>query len=194
MKIGRTSNWYRPYAITVNNKAYKIHQIHFYNTEGIVVSSNSGWLETKQGDIREIELPIEELKLKRKVKFDGTVFVISKGKEWCGSDIEADLYIPADMLNIHFVEHKLMYSNSQVRAIYEGEQGIYITTYIKSLNDHLMSIRTEYEKVYKRVSDSDLSIKGNSVLTDIDRLKELAEEFIAERIRISNLTIDDIEI
>ena len=193
MKIGREVNWYRPYAVTVNNKAYKIHQIHFYNTEGIVVSSNSGWLETTEGDIREIELPIEKLKLKRKVKFDGTVFAISKGKEWCGSDIEADLYIPADMLNIHFVEHKIMYS-TQVRAVYEGEQGIYITSYVKSLDDHLMSIRAEYEKVHKRVTDSDLSVKGNGVLADIDRLKELAEEFIAERIRIHNLTIDNIEI
>lgn len=193
MKIGRTTNWYRPYAVIVNNKAYKIHQIHFYNTEGIVVSSNSGWLETKQSDISEIKLPIEELKLKRKVKFDGTVFVISKGKEFCGSDIEADLYIPADMLNIHFVEHKIMYS-TQVRAIYEGEQGIYIASYVKCLNDGLMSIRAEYEKVYKRVTDSDLSIKGNGVLADIDKLKELAEEFIAERNRIHNLTINDIEI
>lgn len=194
MKIGRGSNWYRPYMVVVNNKAYKVHQIHFYNTEGIVVSSNSGWLERTNGDISEIELPTEELKLKRKVNFDGTVFIISKGKEAYGYDTEADVYIPADMLNIHFVEHKLMYSNSQVRAIYEGEQGIYITTYIKSLNEGLMSIRTEYEEVYKRVSDSDLSIKGNGVLADIDRLKVLAEEFIAERIKISNLTIDDIEI
>ena len=193
MKIGRTTNWYRPYAVTVNNKAYKIHQIHFYNAEGIVVSSNSGWLETREGDIKEVELPIEELKLKRKVKFDGTVFAISKGKEWCGSDIEADLYIPADMLNIHFVEHKIMYS-TQVRAVYEGEQGIYITSYVKSFNEHLMSIRAEYEKVYKRVTDSDLSIKGKGVLADIDKLKELAEEFITERERIHNLTIDDITI
>ena len=77
MKIGRTTNWYRPYAITVNNKGYKIHQIHFYNAEGIVVSSNSGWLETREGDIKEVELPIEKLKLKRKVKFDGTVFAIA---------------------------------------------------------------------------------------------------------------------
>lgn len=186
MKIGRGTNWYRPYSVTVNNKYYKIAKIHFYNTEGIVVSSNSGWLETKQSDIKEIELPIEELKLKRKIKFDGTVFIVSKGRE-------ADLYIPADMLNIHFVEHKIMYS-TQVRAIYEGEQGIYITSYVKSLNEGLMSIRAEYEEIYKRVTDSDLSIKGNGVLGDIDRLKVLAEEFIAERIRISNLTIDDIKI
>lgn len=193
MKIGREVNWYRPYAVTVNNKKYKISKIHFYNAEGIVVSSNSGWLESTKGDIGEVELPIEELKLKRKVKFDGTVFAISKGKEWCGSDIEADLYIPADMLGVHFVEHKIMYS-TQVRAIYEGEQGIYITSYVKSFNEGLMSIREEYEKVYKRVTDSDLSIKGDGILADIDKLKELAEEFIAERKRINNLTIDDIEI
>jgi hypothetical protein len=193
MKIGRETNWYRPYAVSVNSKAYKIRKIHFYNTEGIVVSSNSGWLETKQSDIKEVELPIEELKLKRKVKFDGTVFIISKGREPYGYDTEADLYIPADMLNIHFVEHKIMYS-TQIRAIYEGEQGIYIATYVKCLDEDLRSIRAEYEEVYKRVTDSDLSIKGDGVLADIDKLKELAEEFIAERKRIHSLTIGDIEI
>lgn len=192
MKIRRVVCWHRPYGVVVNNKAYEIRKIHFYNTEEIVVSSNSGWLETKLSDIKELELPTEELKLKRKIKFDGTVFIISKGKDY-GNENLAELYIPADMLNIHFVEHKIMYS-TQVRAIYEGEQGIYITSYVKCLNDGLMSIRAEYEEVYKRVTDSDLSIKGNGVLADIDKLKELAEEFIAERNRIHNLTINDIEI
>ena len=192
MKIGRVVCWHRPYGVVVNNKPYEIRKIHFYNTEEIVVSSNSGWLETKLGDIKELELPTEELKLKRKVKFDGTVFIISKGKHYDDTNL-AELYIPAYMLNIHFVEHKIMYS-TQIRAIYEGEQGIYIASYVKCLNEGLMSIREEYEKVYKRVSDSDLSIKGDGVLVDIDKLKELAEEFIAERKRIHNLTIDDIEI
>lgn len=192
MKIGRVVGWHRPYGVVVNNKAYEIRKIHFYNAEEIIVSSNSGWLETELGDIKELELPTEVLRLKRKVKLDGTVFIISKGRDYANTNL-AELYIPAYMLNIHFVEHKIMYS-TQVRAIYKGEQGIYITSYVKCLNDGLMSIRAEYEEVHKRVTDSDLSIKGDGVLADIDKLKELAEEFIAERKRIHSLTIDNIEI
>ena len=195
MKLARNRNWYRPYYVTANNKEYKVNTIKFYKDSEVIVSSNSGWLENKNGmDITEIVLPVEEAKVRRKVKFDGEVFIISLGKEDYGNETIADVYIPADMLGIHFVEHKIMY-NSQVRAIFEGEQGIYIASYVKSLYEHLYAIRDEYEETYKRVSDTDLSIrKAEDVLSDIDILKKLAEEFIAERKRIYNLTIDDIEI
>ena len=195
MKLTRVKGWYRPYYVTANNKGYKVNTIKFYKDNEIIVSSNSGWLENKNNmDIIEIVLPVEEVKVRRKVKFDGEVFIISLGKEDHGNETIADVYIPADMLDIHFVEHKIMY-NSQVRAVFEGEQGIYITSYVKSLDGCLNAIRNEYEETYKRVSDTDLSInKAEDVLADIDRLKKLAEEFITERKRIHDLTIDDIEI
>lgn len=195
MKLTRGTSWYRPYYVTANNKGYKVNTIKFYKDNEIIVASNSGWLENKNDmDITEIVLPVEEVKVRRKAKFDGEVFIISLGKEDYGNETIADVYIPADMLGIHFVEHKIMY-NSQVRAVFEGEQGIYITSYVKSLNEHLNAIRNEYEETYKRVSDTDLSIhKAEDVLADIDRLKKLAEEFITERKRIHDLTIDDIEI
>ena len=195
MKLTRGTSWYRPYYVTANNKGYKVNTIKFYKDNEILVSNNNGWLENKNNmDITEIVLPVEEVKVRRKVKFDGEVFIISLGKEDYGNETVADVYIPADMLGIHFVEHKIRY-NSQVIAVFEGEQGIYIASYIKSLNEHLNTIRNEYEETYKRVSDTDLSIhKAEDVLDDIDRLKKLAEEFIAERKRIHHLTIDDIEI
>jgi hypothetical protein len=194
MKIGQVNNWYRPYYVSVNNKWYKIDKIKFYKGNEIIVESHSGWLETEKGDIKELELPVEEIKLKRKENLDGKVFIISKGKEWCGNDTMADLYIPADMLGVHFVRHEIALK-TQVRAVFEGEQGIYISKYIKSIDTTLHAIRSEYEEVHKKVSDSCLSIyKTENVLADIDKLKELAEEFIAERKRIHSLTIDDIEI
>ena len=195
MLIGRESSFYRPYYITASGRKYKVEQIHFYKDNAILVSSNSGWLEKRSGrDIESIELPVDEIKVKRKTNFDGKVFAISKGKEDYGYDLIVELYIPADMFGIHFVEHKIMY-NSQIRAVFEGEQGIYITSYVKSLNEHLNAIRNEYEETYRRVSDTDLSVhKAENVLADIDKLKRLAEEFIAERKRIHDLTIDDIEI
>lgn len=194
MKIGRVNNWYRPYYVLVNNKWYQVNKIKFYKDNEILIESNSGWLENgKGGDLREIELPIEKITLKRKEKFDGSVFIVSVGKDYSG-ELKADVYIPADMVGIHFVRHEIAYK-TQVRAVFEGEQGIYISSYVKSLDSTLFVIRDEYEKVYKQVSDSDLSI-GNSeeVLSNIDKLKELAEEFIAERKRVNSLTIDDIEI
>lgn len=195
MKLKRGTSWYRPYYVTANNKGYKVNTIKFYKDNEIIVSSNSGWLENKNDmDIVEIVLPVEKVKVRRKVKFDGGVFIISLGKEYYGNETLADVYIPADMLGVRFVGHKIMY-NSQVRAVFEGEQGIYITSYVKSFNEHLNAIRNEYEETYKRVSDTSLSIhKAEDVLADIDRLKKLAVEFVAERKRINDLTIDDIEI
>ena len=195
MIITRRVAWYRPYYVLVNAKRYKLRQIKFYKDGAIMVKSQSGWLETKNSKDMELELPIEEIKLKRKENFDkNEVFIISRGKEEYGNEIEADLYIPADMVGIHFVGHEIAFK-TQVRAIYEGEQDIYITEFVKSLQDRLFGIREEYEKIYKEVDDTCLSVhKSEEVLAKIDKLKELAEEFIAERKRVHSLTIDDIEI
>lgn len=198
MKIGRTEAWYRPYIISVNGRSYRVNKIHFYSDEKIIVTNNNGWLETtdKYGissDIAEIELPTEEIIQKRKIKLDGTVFIISGGKDYSGENT-ADLYVPAEMLNVHFVEHKLKY-NKQVRAIYTGDQGIYISQYVKSIDGKLNSIQAEYKKYYKEVSDTALAIiKSEIVLSNIDRLKQLAEEYKAERERLASLTIDDIDL
>ena len=195
MIITRRVAWYRPYYVLVNEKWYKLRQIKFYKDGNVMVKSRSGWLETKENRDMELELPIEEIKLKRKENFDkNEVFIISRGKEEYGNEIEADLYIPADMVGIHFVGHEIAFK-TQVRAIYEGEQDIYITEFVKSLQDRLFGIREEYEKIYKEVDDTCLSVhKSEEVLAKIDKLKELAEEFIAERKRVHSLTIDDIEI
>lgn len=198
MKIRRTESWYRPYIVSVNGRNYRVNKMHFYGDGKIIVTNNNGWLETtdKYGmssDIAEIELPTEEITQKRKIKLDGTVFIISGGKDYSGENT-ADLYIPAEMLNVHFVEHKLEY-NKQVRAIYKGDQGIYISQYIKSIDGKLNSIRAEYEKCYKGVSDMELVVYlKDGVLERIDRLKQLAEEYIAECKRLASLTIDDIDL
>ena len=191
MVIGQVNNWYRPYYVVVNNKLYKVDKIKFYKDNAIMVESQSGWLETDRGDLKEVELPTDEIKLKRKEIFDGKVFIISKGKEWCGNEIIADLYIPADMLNIHFTKHEIKYQ--QLRKVYEGEQGIYISVYVKSLIEKLMLIRSEYEEVYKQLDDSKMSITdAEIVFNNINRLKELAEEYKAEKKRVHDLTVEDV--
>ena len=192
MLLKRGSNWYRHYDIRVNGKNYEVKEIKFYNNNGVVVSSCSGWLESKYGDITEINLPIDEVKTRRKEKFDGEVFIISSGKEY-NNELMATLYIPADMLGVHFVKYGIFY-NSQVRAVYEGNYDIYITTFKKSIDEHLNEIRIEYEEIYKKSSDIDITINALTVINNIDKLKNLALEFEKEKKRIEGLKIDDIEI
>ena len=192
MIIGRVNDWYRPYYVLINHKWYQINKIKFYKDNNIIVESNSGWLETQRGDIKEIELPIDEIKLKRKEKFDGTVFLVTLGKDWSG-ELKADLYIPADMLNIHFVRHEIAFK-TQVRAIFEGEQGICIGKYVKSTDSELHAIRDRYEKMLNEIDGYHLAYHTQDVIENIDKLKELAEKYLKEKYRVDNLTIDDIEI
>lgn len=194
MILKRITNWYRPYYINVNNKDYQLKNIKFYKNNEIIVESNFGWLENKNNiDIKEIILPVDEVKTRRKEKFDGEVFIISQGKELYENELTATIYIPADMLGVHFVKNEIMY-NSQVRAVYEGDQDIYITKYIKSIDTHLNVIREEYKEVYNKVSGIYLSFNAQEVINNIDKLKNLALEFEKEKKRIEGLTIDDIEI
>ncbi len=194
MLITRKASWYRPYYMVASNREYKVDRIHFYEDNKILVSTNSGWMENQNGrDIESFELPIDEIKVKRKANFDGTVFAISKGKESYGTDLIAELYIPADMLNIHFVENKIEYK-TQVRAIYKGTQGIYISSYVKSIDGELNSIRNQYEEIYKDCDGYNLGYHTEHIIEKIDNLKALAEQYIKAKQLMESLTIDDIEV
>lgn len=193
MIITRAASWYRPYYVMASGREYKVEKIHFYKDGKILVTTNSGWLENENGrDIESLELPIDEIKTKRKESFDGKVFVISKGKDY-SNDLTAELYIPSDLLNIHFVENKIEYRN-QVRAIYKGTQGIYISSYVKSIDGELNAIRNEYEAIYKDSDGYNLGYHTEDILVKLDNLKALAARYIEEKKRVENLTIDDIDV
>lgn len=194
MFITRKSNWYRPYYMEASNREYRVEKIHFYKDGKILVSTNSGWLEKQNGaDIEILELPIDEIKVKRKESFDGKVFAISKGKESYGVDLLAELYIPAEMLDIHFVENKIEYK-TQIRAIYKGMQGIYISTYIKSIDGELKAIRGQYEKIYKTCDGYNLDYHTEDIIENLNKLKTLAEQYIEAKRQIESLTIDNIKV
>lgn len=194
MLITRKANWYRPYYAMASGREYKIENIHFYNDGKIIVSTNCGWLENQhKQDIENIELPIDEIKARRKENFDGKVFVISQGKESWTNDLLAELYIPADMLDIQFVENKIEYQ-TQVRAIYKGAQDIYISTYIKSINGELNSIRNQYDEIYKACDGYNLGYHTEDILEKLNNLKTLAEQYIKAKKQMESLTIDDIEL
>lgn len=194
MLITRKVAWYKPYYVVASGREYKIEKIHFYKDGKILVSVNNGWLENQdRRDIENIELPIDEIKAKRKEDFNGKVFVISKGKELYGDELLAELYIPCEMLDIRFVENKIEYK-TQVRAIYKGANGIYISSYVKSLDGELNKIRKEYEEIYKACDGYNLVYHTEDIIEKIDNLKALAEQYVKEKQLMESLTIDDIEL
>lgn len=193
MLITRKAAWYRPYYVVASGREYKIEKIHFYKDGKILVSVNNGWLENQNGDIESIELPIDEIKAKRKEDFNGKVFVISKGKELYGDELLAELYIPCEMLDIQFVENKIEYK-TQVRAIYKGANGIHISSYVKSLDGELNKIRNQYEEIYKACDGYNLGYHTEDIIEKIDNLKALAEQYVKEKQLMESLTIDDINL
>ena len=194
MLITRKASWYRPYYVVASNREYKVEKIHFYKDNKILVSVNCGWLENQNGrDIESIELPINEIKAKRVISFDGKVFVISKGKESYSNELLAELYIPADMLDIHFVENKIEYK-TQIRAIYKGANDIYISSYIKSIDGELKNIQKQYEEIYKDCDGYKLCYYTKDVLDNINKLKALAEQYVEAKQQMESLTIDDIKL
>lgn len=194
MIITRATSFYRPYFVVASGREYRVEKIHFYNDGKILVSTNSGWLENEnERDIESIEISVDEIKARRKENFDGTVFVISKGKEQYSNELLAELYIPAEMFDVHFVENKIEYKN-QIRAIYKGTNGIYISKHIKSIDGKLNNIRKQYEEIYKACDGYNLGYHTEDIIENLDKLKALAEQYIKEKQRVESLTIDDIDL
>lgn len=191
----RQNGWCRPYPIGVNNKGYYLDNIHFYNESGVVVSNGCGWLERKgyPTDIKNIELPVEEIKLRRKPKFDGVVFAMLH-KDNLLNETKAELYIPCDMLGIHFVCNKLDKEIWQVRKVYDGEQEIHIEQYVFSVNGKLNEIRNEYDKLHKDSESYRLISDSDKIISNLDKMRELADDYRTELTRLNSLTIDDIEL
>ena len=182
MIIKTKYSYLRPYYITVNGREYKVDMIRFYKDNSILVSSHSGWLETEnRGDINSIELPIEEIKVKRKEAFNGEVYIISKGKEDYGNELIADLYIPAEMLNIHS-DKKIIICN-MLKEVFRGDNNIYILKHVENIGE---KIRHQYEEIYKNCASYELCYQSEELLKRLDNLKALVINYIEEKQQIES--------
>lgn len=117
IRVGRSWEGYRPYSFTtvVNGKTakYEVHRIKFYNENGIIFTTRSGWLEalhqtvTKENlfnylleeDKRAIYL--NNLNRRAKENFNNKDnFFIPVKREYASDNKKADLYIYVDNVNI----------------------------------------------------------------------------------------------
>lgn len=193
MKVGRINNWYNPWFAVVGNgnKSVKLSCIKFYDDSGVVCRTNSGWID----GLDELELETEQIKLRRNIKFDGEVFVVSDPHTPSYEDTKNYiLYIPADMFNVHHVYNELIKNIWQVYSVYEGDDGIRIRQYIKSIDGKLHDIRCEYNDIRTLCDDYSMHKDVDGVISNIDHMRKLAEEYRAEELRLKSLTIDDIEL
>lgn len=191
----RQNGYYRPYPIMVNNRWYYVNNIHLYNEDGVVTSTGCGWFQRNgyPTDIESIELPVKEIKLRRKPKFDGVVFAMISRDDIL-NDTRAELYIPCDMLGIHFTCNKLEKSIWQVYKIYDGEQEIHIRQYVCSIDGELSDIRAKYDKLYNDSESYKLISYSDEVISNLDKMRDLMKDYKAELARLNSLTIDDIDV
>ena len=185
------------YMIIVNNKEYYAHNIYFYKNNKVFLHSEyNGLLDKKRSYFADkLELPIKEIKLRRRVKFDGEVFIISKGNSY--GYLHCDLYIPSDMLDIHFVERVLSENKEWIFTIYESSSNFYIRKcehYIKGyVREKLNDIVNQFRETSNCINSYSLEKCPEDILKKLDELNIITKKYIREKIKIDNLTIDDID-
>lgn len=192
--IGREEVWHRPYKVYVNDTKREVKNIHLYDEKGIVLSIGQGWIEEKTdtGSVRDITSfslgEVEEIKLKRKVKFDGTVFVISVKEPY--SENPCELYIPNSMVNFKRTGRKMW--NWIIVDTWESEDlGAICDKYRHEIG--LNKKLREIEKKFTEVKEGHgLRIENENVLSFIKLLQQLEEEYDEEIERLKKLNLDEI--
>lgn len=192
--IGKGVAWYRPYRTRVNGVERIVDKIHIYNEDGIILTIGQGWLESGVGfnrkDIEHFDLEVDELKLKRKEKFDGTVFILSVKSDY-SNEKKCDLYIPNSLVQFKKVKRHITkgYSWSVVDT---WESEILGATYEQYRHDlrvgeKLVKLKEEFETVKKHY---EFEVDSEDILEKINTLMELKAEYDKEVERIENIDLD----
>lgn len=188
----------RNYAVTVRNKYYIINSISFYKNNSIIISTGNGWLMGKSQsgtyDIDPLEIPAQEIKLKRNpTAYDGT-YIVSTGKDWSGH-LAANLYIPADDLGIYHASYELRNNGRILDSIWKGNCGIHLESHVRRLDDHLYDLAGRFTVAHQAAGYADLSIlREDLFMENLDKLRTLAEAYYTEQRRLANLRVEDLDL
>ena len=188
--IGKDYNWYRPY---IYDK-YTIKNIMFYNENGVIAQSNSGWLENNGKDLEQITINVDEIALKRKEDFKiKGAFIISKGKEPYGDNLGADLYINADLFGVKFKEYKKEFDS--IRKYYVGKdfknQEFQLTENVKWLRENWYKYQTIVQENAKKLENIYYDTTIDEVAECIKNIKKYGKKMFDERRKMESYSVED---
>lgn len=188
--IGKDYNWYRPY---IYDK-YTIKNIMFYNENGVIAQSNSGWLENNGKDLEQITINVDEITLKRKEDFKiKGAFIISKGKEPYGDNLGADLYINADLFGVKFKEYKKEFDS--IRKYYVGKdfknQEFQLTENVKWLRENWYKYQTIVQENAKKLENIYYDTTIDEVAECIKNIKKYGKKMFDERRKMESYSVED---
>lgn len=186
-ELKRGTSWYRPYTVTASGKEYALESIKVYDEDGKILYCR-GWFEDSRGmDITSVILPVDKITRRNKVKFDGTVFG-TVCHPYSG-ETRLNLYIPMSMINLKFIGRRKMYGD-RVYNCYQGDNDIFITEYVESLNNKLTDITAKYSNLFDAVETYEMSKNPDKTIETLLQMVEVIKEFKEERANIDSMVIE----
>lgn len=101
MKLYRTSTWYNPFSIDVNNKSYELCDIAFFDKDGVICRTGHGWFTSgisTNNNFDKLEIP-GDVKKKTKIDFNEKQAFVVRAEGPC-SLADHVLYIPSSFVKL----------------------------------------------------------------------------------------------
>ena len=187
--LSREISWYRPYTVYVNGKDYLLNDIRFYDENGVIVNTGSGWAGTVNGiDMQELIIDAEKVIRRNKEKFDGEVFgIIVKGSYYTESRI--NLYIPAKLVNLKYVGKKKMHGNN-VYDVYQGDHSLQCTKFVASLDTAMRDVQNCYSALLEKVSSYELQCHPEQIKDRLLQMIGLVDTYIEEKAKVDGILVE----
>ena len=189
--LRRGSAYRTPYVINMNGTRRDVSAIRFYDKDGVILENDSGALsrQGKQDEpLARVDIDTDkEIKLKRKLKFDGEVFVMTEDgtfeKKWI-------LYIPNEIAGFKKTKRylRLIPMMQTVVDVWTSEAlNAEIEVYRNDLrvDEKLNILRRDFEAIKRSY---DLTI-DEDITDDLKKLIKLKKDYDKELERVKNLDL-----
>ncbi len=189
MKLYTTSAWYNPYYVNVNDKAYRISEIHVFDENGEICHIEHGWFGSNNEHPR-LELPCECV---RKMKIDygcKTAFVIKSECQYSPSETMYALYLPDAIVNIGdptYLKDSMGYLiETRVSKNYDF---MVFDKYHNDFVSQMYNKRNVFEEIVKKIQSMPLHDLDDKLIMEIDTLRAVAIDYIRYKDYVKNMTV-----
>lgn len=186
-----TTKYYNPFFVTIGSKSYELCDIKFFDVNGNICQTNSGWFgcgSNNRFDTLTIDV---ECVLKRKVDYNcKTAFVICSGERSWDGNSKYILYIPASVVGLQMPIIARRSDRYAVVRWLTKIDGVYCEKW-HFVDKELTAVENEINNVGKKISNLYQS-SYDSLPTMIDLLSKLQVERESLVEKIKNIKDDEI--